>query len=433
MKNKQQIIVQLLGAVLFGTSTLTAQVYKMTESGTYYPGGVSDNGVAGMYSGTNILKWDQTNGLVNIGAITNSKPFAGRVSVSNDGATITSIKTNPANNLNEISLYNTGTQTWQYLGGLDAVGIDGGRSSSWGISADASTTVGLSYNAGVATAVKWDATNGMQALQSTVATRSSRANGISDDKNTIVGWQDQLNGDRNGVKWVNGVQEFIKDTAGNFVGEASDVSADGKTIVGSNGIYPFVWNDVLGYQQITHPNSGPFFRGAATSVSSDGKMVVGFFRATPGAPFGGEGFIWTPTTGRQNLNSYVTSLGLDTQGLTFGLPLAISSDGKKIVGTGVKTGTNTAVSFLIDITAATLSTGNVQVSSVAIAPNPVKNVLNILGQKIESAEIYTVTGQKLKTIKIVDNKADVSFLSKGIYILQVTADGQKQSLKMIKE
>ena len=95
------------------------------------------------------------------------------------------------------------------------------------------------------------------------------------------------------------------------------------------------------------------------------------------------------------------------------------------MGTGVKTGTNTAVAFLIDITAATLSTGNVQVSSVAIAPNPVKNVLNILGQKIESAEIYNVTGQKLKTIKIVDNKADVSFLSKGIYILQVTADGQK--------
>lgn len=293
--------------------------------------------------------------------------------------------------------------------------------------------MGLSYNAGVATAVKWDATNGMQALQSTIATRSSRANGISGDKNTIVGWQDQLNGDRNGVKWVTGVQEFIKDTAGNFVGEASDVSSDGSTIVGTNGFYPFVWNDTAGYQQITHPNSGPFFRGAATAVSSDGQTVVGFFRPSPGPPFRGEGFIWTPTGGRQNLNTYVTSLGLDTQGLTFGLPLAISSDGKKIVGTGVKTGTNTAVAFFIDLTAATLSTGNVQMRSVAIAPNPVKNVLNILGQKIETAEIYNLTGQRLKTIKIVDNKADVSFLSKGIYILQVTADGQKQSLKMIKE
>ena len=153
---------------------------------------------------------------------------------------ISSTNTNPANNLNEISIYNVGSQTWQYLGGLDAVGIDGGRSSAWGFSADGTTAVGLSYNAGVATAVKWDATNGMQALQSTIATRSSRANGISGDKNTIVGWQDQLNGDRNGVKWVNGVQEFIKDTAGNFVGEASDVSSDGSTIVGTNGFYPFL-------------------------------------------------------------------------------------------------------------------------------------------------------------------------------------------------
>lgn len=433
MKNKQQIIVQLLGAVLFGTSTLTAQVYKMAENGAYYPGGVSNTGVASMNLGGTIYKWDQVNGLVNIGAITNSRPFGGRVTVSNDGTLISSTKTNPSNELNEISLYNIGSQTWQYLGGLELVGQDGGLSTSWGFSADGTTIVGLSNKNNVATAVKWDAEDGMQALPSTIPNRSSRANAISNDKNTIVGWQDQLNGDRNGVKWTNGVQEFLKDTAGNFVGEASGVSADGGTIVGVTGLYPYVWNSATGYEQITHPNSGPFFRGAASAISADGKTVVGYFRAFPGSPYGGEGFIWTPTGGRQNLNTYVTSLGLDTQGVTFGLPLAISSDGKKIVGTGVKTGTNTAVAFLIDITAATLSTGNIQVSSVAIAPNPVKNVLNILGQKIETAEIYNLTGQKLKTIKIVDNKADVSFLTKGIYILQVTADGQKQSLKMIKE
>lgn len=432
MKNKFIIILPFFSAVLFGTNTLSGQVYKMAENGAYYPGGVSDNGVASMNLGSTIYKWDQTNGLVSIGAITNSRPFGGRVTVNADGTLISSTKTNPANDLNEISLYNVGTQTWQYLGGLEIIGQDGGLSTSWGISSDGSTIVGLSNKNNIATAVKWDATNGIQALPSTIPTRSSRANAISGDKTTIVGWQDQLNGDRTGAKWTSGVQEFIRDNAGNNVGEASGVSADGGTIVGVNGLYPYVWNSMSGYQQITHPNSGPFFRGAASAVSADGKTVVGYFRSFPGAPYGGEGFIWTPAGGRQNLNAYVTSLGLDTQGVTFGLPLAISSDGKKIVGTGVKTGTNIAVAFMIDLTAS-LSTANVRTSDFAIAPNPVKNVVNILGKKIETVDVYTLTGQKLKTLKVLDYKADVSFLTKGIYLLQVVSDGKKQNIKMIKE
>lgn len=431
MKNK--FIFPLFGAALFCTPTLNAQVYKMAENGAYYPGGVSNTGVVSMNLAKTIYKWDQTNGLVTIGAITSTQPFAGRVTVSDDGTLISSTNTNPVSNLNEISLYNISSQTWQYMGGLDAASVDGVLSTSWGFSADGTTIVGLSYKNNVATAVKWDAANGMQALLSTIPTRSSRANAISDDKNTIVGWQDQINGIRTGAKWTNGIQEFIKDTAGNNVGEASGVSEDGGTIVGVNEFYPYVWNSVTGYQQITHPNSGPFFKGAASAVSADGKTVVGYFRSSPGSPFGGEGFIWTPTGGRQNLNDYVTSLGLDTQGVTFGLPLAISRDGKKIVGTGVKTGTNNAVAFMIDITAATLSTGNVKISSVAITPNPVKNVLNIIGKKIDTVEIYNATGLKLKTIKLVDNKADVSFLVKGIYLLQIVSEGKKQNLKMIKE
>ncbi len=433
MKNKNKFSLLLSASLFLGVQTYQAQVFTVAQGDNYFPGGVSDNGVVSIYLGKTIYKWDQTSGLVNIGTLTTGT-FAGRVKVSNDGSKISSTHTNPANNLNEISLYNVNTQTWQNLGGIATTASDGALSSSWGISQDGSTIVGLGWlNNGTAKAVKWDATNGMQALQSLIPSRSSRANAISADKNTIVGWQDQLSGTRNGTKWVNGVQTFITDTAGDFVGEASDVSADGKTIVGKNNNLPYVWNEQTGFLAITHPNEDPFFGGGATAVSGDGKTVVGYFRATNGPSFTGEGFIWTPTGGRQNLNDYITSLGMNTQGITFGLPLAISSDGKKIVGTGTKSG-NVVVAFMIDITAATLATSNNTNSQiVSIAPNPVKEFFKISEKNIDKAVIYDVTGQKINDLNIVDGRADVSYLAKGIYLLQVEVAGTKQNIKFIKE
>lgn len=430
MKNRSKFSLLLAATFFLGVQSVSAQVYNIAQGGLYFPGGVSDNGVVSVVQGTEMYMWNNSAGLVSIGSQTNEGSISGKVSISNDGLKIAGTTTNSANGLNEMSIYDVATQTWQNLGGIATSGLGEDLSSSWGISADGSTIVGLGFlSNGGAHAVKWNA-NGMVDLGTQFPDAYSRANAISADNNTIVGWQDQENGDRNGAKWVNGVLSYILDAQGNKVGEASTVSADGKTIAGSNFGSAYVWNETTAYTEFSHSN--PVFNGAVTAISGDGKTAVGYFRGFGAPPFAGEGFIWTAESGNVDLNTYVTSLGIDTQGIKFGLPLAISQDGKKIVGTGEFTGTFQPVAYMIDLTSA-LSTQNVAKETISIAPNPVKEFFTISGKNIEKAVIYNMTGQKMKDLKIVNGKADISYLSKGLYILQVESAGKKQNIKFIKE
>src|SRR5690606_19285251 len=134
---------------------------------------------------------------------------------------------------------------------------------------------------------------------------------------------------------------------GNAVGEAGAISDDGNWVVGGNHMFSaWKWSEESGLTLIEHPNAGFFYQGAATAVSGDGSVIVGYYRPWPGGPYFGEGFIWTEETGRVNLNDYVESLGLDRQGLSLNLPLGISADGKKIVGTGLDS-SDQIVNFLV--------------------------------------------------------------------------------------
>lgn len=433
MKKNYTFLVSGLFAILIGQSAKSQ--LSIIAQGNYSPGGVSNSGIVSLsISGGGMFKWDAANGFVQIGAISNSYSAAGNAVISSDGTKISASVTNPATNFNEISMYDLASGTWTNLGGLVTSGWDGYVSSTWGISADGSTIVGLGMlSASVGHGVKWEAENGMQDLGSIVDGRSSRANAISTDKTVIVGWQDESNGTRRGAKWVNGVESFITDNNGNRVGEAGGVSGDGKTIIGAVTPNPYVWNETTGLTLITHPNANNFYRGGATGISDDGNTVVGFFRPFPGPAALGEGFIWTPSAGRIELNQYATGLGIDTQGLKLSLPLAISRDGKKIAGIGINTSNNLPYSFFLDLTAYLANTEVKTQNNISIFPNPVKDILTIKGDKIQNAEIYSTSGQKIRSLKLDNNKADVSCLPKGTYILSVTSDQRQQSIKFIRQ
>lgn len=421
---------------LLGFSEMGAQLTVMAV-GNYTVGGVSDNGVVSMHtSGGGIFKWTAAGGIVQIGALTNGYPAAGRTLVSNDGTKIASSTTNASTGFNEISTYNVASSTWTNQGGLVPTGWDGSVSSTWGMTPDGSTVVGLGWlTAANAHAVKWDASSGVTDLGSIVAGRSSRANAISANGAVVVGWQDEQDGTRSGAKWIDGTETFITDNNGENVGEAGDVSADGNTIIGSAMPNPYVWNSTSGLTYITHPNSSAFFRGGATGISADGGTVIGFFRAFPGPPMTGEGFIWTPAGGRVNLNDYAVGLGINTQGVIMSLPLAISQDGKKIAGIGIGT-SNQVVAFYLDITQY-LSTNDIVKNNkkISIYPNPVKDYIYIKGAgKIDKAEIYNMVGQKVVTLNSVEEQIDASFLSKGNYVLRIFVKGEvSQSFTFIKQ
>jgi len=405
--------------------------------GNYTVGGISDNGVVSMHtSGGAVYKWDSVNGLVQIGTISNGYPAAGRTLITSDGSKIASSVTNAGTNFNEISTYNVSSSAWTNLGGLVPTGWDGSVSSTWGMSPDGNTIVGLGWiNAGTAHAVKWTAQDGMTDLGSMIANRSSRANAVNADGSVIVGWQDQADGFRTGARWVNGIESFITNANGDFVGEAGDVSADGNTVIGLDTPEPYVWNSTTGLTYITHPNSSAFFRGGATGISADGSKVIGFFRPFPGPPMTGEGFFWTAAGGRVNLNDYATGLGVNTQGVTMSLPLAISQDGKKIAGVGMNS-SNQIVAFYLDLTEY-LSTNDMikTKDNVSIYPNPVKDIIYIKGAgKIDRADVYNKVGQRVASFESIEGKVDVSSLSEGNYILQILVKGEvSQNFKFIKQ
>ncbi|KMQ67548.1 secretion protein [Chryseobacterium sp. FH2] len=426
----------IAGFFLFNFSVMDAQLTVMSL-GNFTVGGISDNGIVSMHTSSGeIFKWDASNGLVQIGSITNGYPAAGRTLISSDGTKIASSITNGNTNFNEISTYNVATSTWTNQGGLVPTGWDGSVSSTWGMTSDGNTVVGLGWlTAANAHAVKWSSATGVIDLGSIIPGRSSRANAVNADGTVIVGWQDEADGTRSGARWVNGVESFITDNNGDNVGEAGDVSADGNTIIGASLPEPYVWNSTSGLTYITHPNSSVFFRGGATGISDDGGTVIGFFRSFPGPPMAGEGFIWTSAGGRVNLNDYATGLGINTQGVTMSLPLAISGDGKKIAGVGTNA-SGQIVGFYLDITSF-LSTNEISVKNdkASIYPNPVKDIIYIKGtKKIDKAEIYNMVGQKVRTIDSVGNQIDVSSLSKGTYVLEFFVKGEvSQNLKFIKQ
>lgn len=437
MRNFYKMSIKLLVACLFlNFGVIEAQLTVM-GLGNYNVGAVSDKGVVSMHtSAGGIYMWKGNTGIVQIGSITNGYPAAGKTVVSNDGNTIASSITNASTGFNEISIYNVISSTWTNKGGLVPTGWDGSVSSTWGISPNGNAIVGLGWlTAANAHAVKWDETNGVVDLGSMVTGRSSRANAISSDGSVVVGWQDEPTGTRSGAKWIDGLESFITDNNGNNVGEAGAVSADGNTIIGSANPNPYVWKAATGVTYITHPNASFSFKGGATGVSGDGTTVIGFYRAFGAPPMSGEGFIWTEANGRINLNDYATSLGINTNGVTMGLPLAISQDGKKIAGTGMNA-SNQMVAFYLDLTEYLSVNDDVkEKNTIGIYPNPTADILYIKGiGSFEKAEIYNMAGQKVKSLTVTEHQIDVSSLSKGDYILKLSEKGGKeQSYKFIKK
>lgn len=429
--------IKILTAYLFLKFGFAEAQLTVIGLGNYNVGAVSDNGVVSMHTSAGaIYKWNAAGGLVQIGSISNGYPAAGRTIVSNDGTKISSSITNTATGFNEISTYDVATSTWVNRGGLVPTGWDGSVSSTWGMSTNGNTIVGLGFlTAANAHAVKWDEVGGMIDLGSMVPGRSSRANAINAAGTVIVGWQDEPTGTRSGAKWQDGVESFITDNNGNNVGEAGGISADGNTIIGAANPNPYVWNAASGLTYITHPNASFSFKGGATGISADGKKVIGYYRAFGAPPMSGEGFIWTAATGRINLNDYAASLGIATNGVTMGLPLAISQDGKKIAGSGTNA-SGQIIAFYLD-TSEFLSVNDAvkEKNSMGIYPNPVTDILYFKGkEKIEKAEIYNMVGQKVKSLDTVEGQIDVSSLSKGDYILQYSVKGViQEAYKFIKK
>ena len=110
---------------------------------------------------------------------------------------------------------------------------------------------------------------------------------------------------------------------------ASDVSADGSVVVGSDGAEAVRWTAAGGIVGLGRLTGG--VSSGATAVSQDGSVVVGFSDSV----FGPEAFYWMQELGTINLRTTLISSGVtNLAGWTNLFAEDVSADGTTIVGHG---------------------------------------------------------------------------------------------------
>ena len=185
--------------------------YGVNASGSVVVGGLRTGG--GFY-------WMPTTGVIYLGG-------NDAVESSRDGRTIVGSALD-ARKVKQAAIWQRAAE-WRLLGSIapNAAPCDDLLSSSYAMSADGKVIVGLAWNScSIARAFRWEESTGMVDLGSTVAGRSSRANGVSGDGKVVVGWQEHSTGPRQGARWIDGKQELFAGPDG-FVGEAQGANSDG--------------------------------------------------------------------------------------------------------------------------------------------------------------------------------------------------------------
>ncbi len=307
--------------------------------------------------------WTATGGLQRIGG----PPGTEMVAISDDGSTVIGnvpVAGDDGRIHKEAAIW-LGGDRWKTLGGLPGARPCGRTlTSAYDVSGDGRVVVGLAYlDCRNAHAFSWSEETGMVDLGTIVEGRASRANAISADAFTIVGWSDAGDGSRLGARWEGGVgpEWFAGPGAPVFVGEAQGVSSDGRYVVGggfadkSNPCSyheAWFWSKETGVVSLGTPKGvcGDLVDGqaAARDVSDDGRVVVGYdylFRL-------GEAwaFIWTAEDGMAMLQDWVRARTDEATAARicrgersqlascdewdFLNSVAVSNDGKVIVGTG---------------------------------------------------------------------------------------------------
>lgn len=420
-----------------GICALALSKAQVSDLGSYVQvSDISNTGVAvGNVYGSAFFMWSEANSGTIIGE-GGETGVSGNANISADGSVISMSVPNPSNaDQEEAVLYNVATQELSFLGHLGA-SSSGGTSSAWGMSSDGKNIVGLAWTTSArAEGVYWKDGEPLVGLGTTVPTRSSRADAVSADGSVIVGWQDAINGVRQGAMWRNGVQELLKDNDGNILGAATAVSADGKTVVGIKNTTGegYIWNETDGTVFVSSDN--PDYITSMSVLSDDGKTALGLSFDPTQSILLAEGFIWTKEGGKVNLNDYVASLGFDDLGIVFAVPTGISPDGKYLGGIGANFAEGDAKGFLIKLPAEDLATNDTALSAkMSIYPNPVVDIVTIkTADKIESAEVYSAAGQMVfSSKKVANNQINLSALTKGFYILKVKTDKGLQTTKLIK-
>jgi len=255
---------------------------------------------------------------------------------------------------------------WTSLGALPgSTNCDFYLSSGWGVS-DNKTVVGLNWLSCLnVTAFQWSSGTGMTDLGflgDPDNNGGSRANRISADASTVVGWDQSPTGFWQGAQWRGGVESLFHqppvlccdfdpayctvDTAGNATG----VNPDGSIIVGEYYATQQSYTDPDSGEEFHYcnntswkwtPSGGvtslgdfiPDYTPLAQDVSDDGSVIVGlanpFDFFMPRLPV-----IWTAPTGFLDFQEFLAQQGTYAPQWSLVVAGTVSGDGKTVGGYG---------------------------------------------------------------------------------------------------
>ena len=307
-------------------------------------------GYSNSSAGDQAFRWTLAGGLVGLGDLAGGASYSNAHAVSADGSTIVG-DSSGANGGHAFRWREPGPHS----GGLQDLGdLPGGDNFSIanGVNADGSVVVGHSSSAGSGTlsaeAFRWtdpsSGGTGIAALGDIPGSiLFSVATACSADGSQIGGYgTSPASGPASSeaARWTaaTGMVGLGDLPGGGFGGNAFGMSADGNTIVGlsaaTGGVFAFRWSDPAaggaGMASLGDIEGGSAF-SRANGVSADGSVVVG----QSVGPAGMEAFIWTAADGMRSLKSVLQDdLGLDLTGWTLEVAMAVSADGRTIVGYG---------------------------------------------------------------------------------------------------
>ena len=165
-------------------------------------------------------------------------------------------------------------------------------------------------------------------------------------------------------------------------------------------------------------------------MTNDASVVVG--QVGPGA----SSWVWTEKTGMKEMNRYLSEdLGIDLNGYSICGVMDLSPNGRYITGWCMKGMGKYA--YVIDLKGnATSIEKEIEQTKAAVYPNPVASELHIdLPFEGVSTRISLYSAQgccvKSMTTTSVSNTMNVDDLTEGLYILDVNANGNHKSFKVI--
>jgi len=239
--------------------------------------GVSNDGTYVIGSYTNLLsfRWDAINGFVDLGTLGGSEVVAR--GISDDGSVIVGSTGNVgswssafrwengvmqdigaigsggviANGVSGDGRVAVGASSglafrWDNTNGMSDLGTLGGLSEALAASRDGSVIVGYSATSGFFAnqhAFRWTEQSGMQDL-GTLGGQTSVANDINADGSVIVGKAQQADGADRAFLWTDATgMTSLGVLSGTTSSEATGVSDDGNTVVGTSGNRAFIWNE----------------------------------------------------------------------------------------------------------------------------------------------------------------------------------------------